>query len=322
MGRRAAIFTHYRKPGGLGSSLWVLIMIRSLFFFIASVMATGGTSMAENVSTCPVDMVPIQIMRGSSPRPVSTLSTVNFVSSDTSFNALVTSVTEHLAVKLAQENLCITNGESKARSLVQFAFLRVEVSEENDAHILPLLKPLEARSSALCRMYSPWIDIAIEREPVPSVRAIIRFSERQLLADQAVLSGARDVPSGVAIPLTYDEFGQYLSAYEQSDLYYDYVPRDPPPEKSIEELVPPDILWLLNHTPQTDMPPMETIAMMDAMEWGREGYTKIVIALIDQCFVPGGMDRQYNSVLDVADLVPLEQYKIDMPIIERKVPAR
>jgi len=314
MGQRAATFTHYRKPGGLGSSLWVLIMIRSLFFFMASVMATGGTSMAENVSTCPVDMVPIQIMRGSRPRPVSTLSTVNFVSSETSFNALVTSVTEHLAAKLAQENLCITSGESKTRSLVQFAYIRCITSEKNDAHILPLLKPLETRPSDVCRISSPWIDIAIGRDPVPSVRAIIRFSECQLLADQAVLAGASNVPPGVAMPLTGEEYGRYKGLYIRG------TGRSPGPyeplEKPIEELVPPDILWQFKRTQFGDVLGAGTASMMNAMDWGADGYTKIVIALIDQCFASGQPEKQYNSVLDVSDLVPLEQYKIVTPYIE------
>lgn len=300
-------------------------MFCSFFVFMVIMMAIGGTSMAESASTCHVDTLPIQIMRGASPKPVATLSTTNFSSGDSSFNTLVTDVTEHLVGRLAQENLCLTHDDSKARSLVQFAFLRVVVSE-NDSHIVPLLQPLEAPSSGVCRIYSPWIDIAIERHPVPYVRAIVRFSERQLLADQAVLAGARNVPLGVAMPLSPEDFRQYKRAYLaylDPELYPYHPHRETTPlEKPIEELVPPDILWLLNHTPQSDMPPMETIAMMDAMKLGSEGYTKIVIALIDQCFASAGTDRHYNSILNVADLVPIEVYKIVMPTIGRKLPGR
>ena len=37
-------------------------MIRLALFLVISVMAAGGTSMAENTSTCSVDTVPIQIV--------------------------------------------------------------------------------------------------------------------------------------------------------------------------------------------------------------------------------------------------------------------
>jgi len=43
-------------------------------------------------------------------------------------------------------------------------------------------------------------------------------------------------------------------------------------------------------------------------------YTKLVIALIDRCFAADGADLHYNSILDAADLIPLEEYKIDTPL--------
>ena len=294
-------------------------MIRLILFIVVSVTMIGGTSMAENLSTCNVDTVPIQIFSTWGGEPVTTLSAAkkSFSSGEPNFNAFVTSVTEHLAAKLAQENLCLSSAESKKRSLLKFAFLPGDIAG-TDNSTQSLVQPLEVKSLGVCRISSPWIDIAIEREPVPSVQAIVRFSERQLLADQAVLAGARDVPPGVAMPMARGEFSQYTSAYRKSNLFPAYG--TPPQEKPIEELVPPDILWLLNRTRQSNEPPFShsaSLAMRDALDWGTEGYTKIAIAMIDQCFSSGGVDMQYNSVLDVADLVSLEQYKLVMPIIGR-----
>jgi hypothetical protein len=56
--------------------------------------------------------------------------------------------------------------------------------------------------------------------------------------------------------------------------------------------------------------------MGGAMYGSAEGYTKIVTSLIDRCLESDGVDMHYDSVLDVADLVPLEQYKSTMPLIK------
>jgi hypothetical protein len=58
-------------------------------------------------------------------------------------------------------------------------------------------------------------------------------------------------------------------------------------------------------------------AMREAREKGAEGYTKLVISLIDRCFAADESKRtnlRYASILDVADPVLLEQYRIDMPV--------
>jgi hypothetical protein len=42
-------------------------------------------------------------------------------------------------------------------------------------------------------------------------------------------------------------------------------------------------------------------------------YTKLILALIDRCLASNnGVNFQYKSILDVADLIPPKQYKIDM----------
>jgi hypothetical protein len=286
-------------------------MIRLLIFFILSVMATGGTSMAENLSTCSVDTVPIQILNKRGDNSATTLSAAGKYgfTGNPSFNAFITAVTEHLAAKLAQEKLCLNSAESQERSLVKFAYLYFTVP--GDDQRLAAVRTLEALPSDVCRISSPWIDIIVEREPVPSVRAIVRFNERQLLADQAVLEGSRNVPSGVAMPLKQSEFEQY--AFE----YSDSTTRINPAKKPIEERLPPDLLWLFRRAWQSTRGPFSAeayIAMEKAMTTGADGYTKIVIVLIDQCFSSEGVDVQYNNILDVADLTPLEQYKIVTPI--------
>lgn len=289
-----------------------LIMIRLFLFFMISVMAAGGTSMAENVSTCPVDMVPIQIIQLRKHGPVTTLSAADLDYSTPvykKFSLFVRDVTEHLAAKLAQENFCLNNVASRERSLIQFMPWYINTGPGP----LSSVPPLGARSSGVCRISSPWVDIVIEQRPVPYVRGIVRWNERQLLADQAVLAEVRNVPLGVAVPLTYEEFEKYAEEYKHSEIQHQ------PAKKPIEDRVPPDLLWLFRHAWQqnsySSFSGPASGSMRKAMERGAEGYTKIVIALIDHCFASGGVDIQYNSILDVADLVQLEQYKIVTPII-------
>ena len=291
-------------------------MIRLIIFFMAAMMAAGGTSMAEDISKCPVDTIPIQIVYGLGSRPVTTLSVAGLPLGNQSFSTFITSVTEHLAARLAQEKLCLSSAESQERSLIQFVELYLDHSEKELNNISATVQSLEDRSSGGCRISSPWIDLVIEREPVPSVRAIVRYSERQLLADQAVLAGARDVPLGVALPLKGDEFRRCAYEYEGSELFPVFDPKKPLP-KPIEERVPADLLWLFKRATQSTRGPFVGYvggAMNNAMEKGSEGYTRIVIGLIDRCFEAEGADIQYNNILDIADPVLLEKYKIVTPL--------
>ncbi|MDR2724712.1 MAG: hypothetical protein LBC90_01320, partial [Candidatus Adiutrix sp.] len=282
-------------------------------FCLVSMMA-AGTSMAEDISQCPVDTVPIQIMSLTEPgytADVTMLSRVSrYPAGLPGFPAFATAVTEHVAAKLAQEKLCLDNAESQDRSLLLFVPLRLSIPPTS----LPRLEVQP--SSGGCRIYSPWIDLAIERGPVPWVRGIVRWSERQLLADQAVLAGARNVPPGVAMPLNPKELSKYGEKYVKSEIFgkWNFWSIF----WSIEKRVPPDILWLFRHSPQTTFLSFAVTAgyaLDRAMKEGTEGYTKIVLALIDRCLASDGADIHYSSILDVADLIPLESYKIDTPVL-------
>ena len=288
-------------------------MIRLILFCVVGMLATEGTSMAENTSTCPVDTVPIQIIRGAEPLAVTRLSDTRIADFPPGFTAFVTAATEHIAAKLGQDKLCLNSVESKERSLIQFVSWTI-ISHSHPLHSMP---PSDVQSSGVSRISSPWIDLVIEREPVPSVRAIVRYSERQLLTDQAVLAGARNVPPGVALPITESEFERYADLWSRSLGILGRFALKP-----IEEQVPPDLLWLFRRAWQDSDGSFSGPAVASirkAMTSGSEGYTKIVIALIDHCLASDGVDIQYNSVLDLADLIPLEKYKIVTSIIVKPI---
>lgn len=281
------------------------------YLFVLGVMV-ASTSTAGDVSQCLVDTVPIQIVNeGSS--PVTTLSAAKQAAffprevgggGGPHFRAFVAAVTEHVAARLGKDKLCLDSAENKEGSLLQF--MRWTIFRGNGP-ITPVTS-LDARPSNGCRITSPWIDLAIERKPVPWIRGIVRWNERQLLADQAVLAGAKNVPPGVAKPLTNSEFGAFMTEYTG------WRYRGEQTAKPIEERIPPDILWLLKHSPNGPMPFVGFVrkTMGGVREKGAEGYTKTVLALIDRCLASGGEEIRYHNILDVADTILFEQYKIDM----------
>lgn len=276
--------------------------------FMASVMA-ASTSTAGGVSQCPVDTVPIRISNETRHGVVTTLSAAKISDSNPHFRAFVTTVTEHVAARLAKEKLCIDSARSKERSLLQFVNWPLATSGNEPLAPVP---SLDAQPSGGCRITSPWIDLAFERGPAPWIRGVVRWNQRQLLADQAVLAGARNVPAGLAMPLKQSEFTHFAEEeYANSEILRE------PAVKPVEERIPPDLLWLFHRAWQSTRGPFSGGArssMNIAMKKGAERYTQLVIALIDRCFVSDGAEIHYRSILDVADLIPLEQYKIDTPI--------
>jgi hypothetical protein len=226
----------------------------------------------------------------------------------------VAAVTERVNAQLAKNKLCVKSAEStdnmesagfKQRSLLQFVQWLLPMHKE---YITPALPSTGWHGPPLCQISSPWIDLVVERKPIPRIFGIVRWNERQLLADQAALDGAKNVPSGVAMPLSPSELGHFISGYRKSAA------------KPVEERVPPDILWLFRRTwPSGNVsgfPNAERDSMHSAVEKGAKGYTKLVLALVDRCFAPSASGKRlhYTNILDAADLIPLEQYKIDMPI--------
>lgn len=266
----------------------------------ASLSAAGGASQ------CPADTIPIQIVIESWSGPVTTLSAAGISDTYPHFRAFVTAVTEHVAARLTKGKLCLGSADSKKQSLLQFA--NWPLANWRNENPVPVLPP---DAQPLCRITSPWIDLAIERKPFPTIRGIVRWNQRQLLADHALLAGARNVPPGVAAPLKSDEFERFANDYAGSEILHE------PAAKPIEERVPPDLLWLFRRTTQSthgSFAGFASSAMRRAMEKGSVSYTKLVIALIDRCLDSDGAEIRYGSILDAADLIPLEKYKIDTPI--------
>lgn len=283
-------------------------MLRFLFF--AAGVMTASTSSAGGISACPPDTVPIQIVGVIRSGPKTTLSTARFSESAPHFRAFVTAVTQHVADRIGRDKICLDSADSKKRSLLQF--VNWPLSTSGDKPLFPV-QPLDERASNGCRISSPWIDLAFERRPVPWIRGVVRWNERQFLADQAVLASARNVPRGLAIPTTHSEYTRYWLDYARSEI----TGGGPRAAAPIEERLPPDILWLFRRSTQSTLAPFgefTRISMEKVMETSAERHTKLVTSLIDRCLASDGADVVYSSILEAADLISLQNYKIETPI--------
>jgi hypothetical protein len=270
------------------------------FLFVIGVMVTSASA-AEDISPCPFSTVPIQIMIPGHSSGIK-LSATEIPDVLPHFRTLVEAVTGRINSWQARNNFCIDGAKdigSGQRSLLQFVYWRLPMSRE---YRIPAM-PSTGYGDTLCRISSPWIDLAVERKPVPQIVGIIRWNERQLLADQAVLAGAKNVPPGMAMPLNADELSHFENEVRRKTAV-----------KPVEARVPPDILWLLRSLvgteDWTDINHPTRSSMYGVTKKGAEGYTKLVLALIDRCFASDGTNVNYISIVDVADPVLLEQYKI------------
>jgi hypothetical protein len=287
------------------------------FLFVVGVMA-ASMSVAGDVSSCPVDTVPIQIMIPASNGNEIMRSAAEISGDLPHFRVFVTDVTKHINSRLVRDKLCINSAGStddmknikrERRSLLQFVEWPLFMGGRE--YLVP---GMAFTGPPSCEIYSPWIDLVVVREPVPQIVGIVRWNERQLLVDQAVLAGAKNVPPGMAMPPKPGELGHFLSEYQHSEFR-----REPEPgAKPIEERVPPDLLWLFRRSWQSTLSPFIGSvrgAMNNATKKGTDGYTKLVITLIDRCFVSDDKTRlYYNSIIDVADPSLRKQYKIDTPL--------
>ena len=119
-------------------------------------------------------------------------------------HTLVPAVTKHVAMWMEKNNIRI--GKDNKEPLLQFVMWPLTSRSDSPFAPMPSLDMRSSSSSDGCRITSPWLDLVFERTPVPRLRAVVRWNERQLLVDQAMLAGARNVPPGMAMPLQGSKF--------------------------------------------------------------------------------------------------------------------
>lgn len=280
-------------------------------FLMASAIVTSA-SHAAGPSACPTNKVPVQIVSERSTDLDPQLAAAKISAPHLPLHTFIKGVTQHISTRLAASKLCIDSAESKKRSLLQFVNMPLVYLYK------PVASPsltLPAKSSADCRITSPWIDFAMGRSPTPWVRAVVRWNERQLLVDQAILAGMPNVPPGVPKQLRHDEFASFATMYHE-----DIKSQVGVAKKRFDERIPPELLWLFLRSLQ--LTPVEPFfmnadsAMSVAMKKGRDGYTNLVAGLIDQCTDSDKSDIRYNNIGDITNPIVLKKYKIDQVVYQ------
>jgi len=283
-------------------------MIRVMVLMITGLTLAYAAD-ATSASDCAENSMRVRIVdEGISPgRDVPSVNDI----ADPHFRAFVSAVSEQLWSRIAQVGPC---PEGSAEPGTEILFLRQPLVTSGDTPFAPapsLDRPsLDRQPSDGCRIASPWLDLAVERTPPLRIRAVVRWSERQLLQDQVVLAGGGGTPAARPEPLTRSAFERLAQDYADSEI----LGRPTAAARPLEDRIPPDVLWLFRRSWQSTRGPFSGAArgaMGAALERGGEGYTNLVIALIDQCFAPGVGRLDYDSVLDLTDILSLEQYRID-----------
>lgn len=268
-------------------------MSRYLLSFIGFVLACA--SGAVYASACNESAVSIQVsdeIRG--PR-VASLSKV----SDPVLKKFATTVTAHV------ERIARGGGECVEGDF-NLVFVRTPLVENHPAKPLPSISGEEAFNG--CRISSPWVEFEFDNSPVPKGRGVIRWSQRQLLVDQAMLAGDIQGADARVAVLSDDEFERYAKVYADLEILRKSE------ANSLGSSIPPDILWLFQHSWQSTRGPFSLGAMsaMDnLMERGAERYADLVVSLINHCASFGQGDFRYKTILDLKGVVPLDKHKID-----------
>lgn len=224
---------------------------------------------------------------------------------DAAFRAFVQTVSSRVRLSLARQGQCPHRSSDVGPSEIRF--VRVPLATSGDAPF-PVPPALERRAGEACRITSPWVDVAVDRGPALRLRAIVRFSEPQLLHDQAVLAGMTGAPGGVLMPLSRGEFSRLAQDYANSEILR--PPGTAAPQ--VDERIPAGLLWLFRHAGQSTLDPFEfeaEAAMRRIGQRGQAGYASLVAALIEDC-LEGGTSRSIAAIGDARGVFDIGQYAL------------
>ncbi|NLR76229.1 hypothetical protein [Leeia aquatica] len=265
---------------------------------VASInMAWGGTSCVD---------VPVQLVENDRTGPITALTAVQLPDDSKALHELMTTVTSHITTRMGWGQRCQEGAEHRSRSLLQFVNWKLTYIERA---LLNQPKPLEDLGLAGCRVSSPWLDMVYVRQPAPSVRAIIRWNARQLLADQAALAGVEHVQTGVVLPLPQAKLLDLAERYAELKFH------SRASDAAFEAKVPADLKWMFSKTRyMNDLSPFSFqvgVPRHFVSEEAVQRYAQLITKLVDRCFGSNGMEIHYNSILETGDLISLEHYRIN-----------
>lgn len=220
--------------------------------------------------------------------------------SDPALQKFVVSVASRVEDLIEEKEGCTVSDES--------ALLFVKSSLIYRGSSMPRSRSSDSSQIAGCRLYSPWVDFEVDHSASPKVRGIIRWSQRQLLIDQAMMDGVTQAADVEAVALSSDEFERYAKIYADSEIL------NKPKTFPLESSVPADILWLFRGSWQSTRGPFSDSArgsMRKLMDLAATGYADLVVGLIDNCISNGQASQRYLNILDLEGVMPLDSYRVE-----------
>jgi hypothetical protein len=141
------------------------------------------------------------------------------------------------------------------------------------------------------------------------ISGVIFWNERQILQDQALLSNNTKQGGAPRSALPRDEFERLADYYAE----YNFRPGPGDQRKSTQQ-IPADLLWLFRRSPQSTRGPFSVAAQSTMQEIAKSEaayYSKLTLALLDQCLKQPGERIRYDSIREAGRLVELQRHGTD-----------
>lgn len=230
------------------------------------------------------------------------------------FDEFVGSVSNILSDKVIESGVHGTSSETNPTLEQIFKYNPLIVSKNTPTSSMPAMVPLTDEFS--CHLDTPWVQLSITRPPNVHVQAVFIWNERQFLIDQYLLAGGKLLPAGQSNSVEASVFDEFVRDYTDTILLAPTPEAKSVAQNSISERLPPEILWLFRQAWQSTRGPFfgqVDAALHTTVEQAAAGYLEITKGLIERCSTSQKMNERYESILELAEILPLERYKIRQP---------
>lgn len=233
-----------------------------------------------------------------------------------SFGRFVEEVTSRLSAELEQRGLCDT---AKGTPVIEARFVHMPLLAES---FTPVVAAEDGTNSGQCRITSPWLRLVNDPKATPPIRATFIWNERQVLFDQAALSGAPADPLPLKPlkplkPLNRQSYMDFLRMYQDEEMFVLLSEEEEMlgPEskrRPLDGRVPADMLWLFRKSWQTTRSPFSHyvgFAYQNAMEQAAPRQAALTIGLVQRCLDARAGHHIFNTIRDTASIM-LDAYRI------------
>jgi hypothetical protein len=238
--------------------------------------------------------------------PRSTIGSLSNVSNP-AFRAFISRVLDNLQPKVGPHKIVPTKDIGPNTSSLHF--VRIAVASSGDQVWSDGGVPAVSAEDG-CVIQSPWIEVTVSVTPKPRVTGTVFWNERQVLQDQAILGDLTQVTSAPRHALPRSLFEQLAKQYADNEILR--MPVEQGAAQSAER-VPPDVLWLFRHSPQSTRGPFSAGAegaMQEIAQRAAGFYAELAATLVNRCLDAPRARYTYAGIGDVSGIIPLSGYDL------------